>query len=781
MGTITGERLSEKHSTELRIESAISDTQVAARNYESITNLRSLPLAFKPVQRMTGLLVPVSNTQGETVAWFLKPDYPRDDPKSGKPIRYEFAGRVCLDVPAAARPYLLDAEADLWITEGAKKVDSAVSHGIPCIVGLAGVWNWRQDRVALPDWSDFLLKGRKVVIAFDSDAMTNASVRKALEELAQWLEYRGAIVHYLILPDLEGGAKCGLDDAFASGLTRLDLEELVVDTLPSGEANWAAPSPLEDVERLPFPIDALAPFDPFEPFSLGLAEATQTPIDLPATVALGTLSAAAGGKFEVEVEPGYIEPANLFLLSLLPSGHRKSAVFRASNAPIVAWERDRNSSELKDKAVWESRRRVNEAKLKGMEATLATPNRKRGVDAIPINIENLELEAEALAREIAADRPPRVTQIVIDDITPERIASILSEQDGAAAVMSPEGGFFGNIGGRYSDIPSLETVLKAHAGDDIRVSRQGRAGESVPRPSLTVCICAQPSVAGELGKIPGFRGKGGAARFLVSIPKSNLGQRKPSGTPIPVDVAAAWARCVTRVLEMTPASRDEYDGYPIPHRLRLSDEARAAHVQFRIDIEPELGEFGLLADMSDWASKLAGGVARIAALLHITRHTDPQKHLITHETMKAAVEVAEYFISHAFLYFDAMAENDGSELSTARVVLEEIQRMAGDAQGLSVGRRALHQRLQKRTRFKKASTLDTPLERLEDHGFIRITTDQTGGRPSKTIHLNPLGIKGQKVQKVGAPTHTHSLEKKVQKVQKVGAAPAATDDGWVTI
>jgi hypothetical protein len=401
---------------------------------------------------------------------------------------------------------------------------------------------------------------------------------------------------------------------------------------------------------------------------------------------------------------------------------------------------------------------VNEAKLRAMEATLATPTKKRLKDAPPINIEDLELEAEALARELATDRPPRVTQVVVDDITPERIASLLAEQDGAAAVMSPEAGFFGNIGGRYGDIPSLETMLKGHACDDIRVNRQGRTGETVPRPSLTVCISAQPEVAAELGKIPGFRGKGGAARFLVSMPKSNIGYRKPSGTPIPSDVADDWVRCITRVLEMVPAGRDPYDGYPVPHRLRLTPEARAQHVQFREEIEPELGELGFLADVSDWASKLAGAVARIAGLLHVASHANPQDHLISQQTITAAIEIAEYFTSHAFLFFDAMASDDGSELSAARIVLEELHQMARDAGTLRISRRDLNRRLRKRSRFKESSALDAPLERLESHGFVQITTDRTGGRPSKTIHLNPLGQKAQKAQKVTDQQHQYVPE-----------------------
>lgn len=207
MAIIDGQPLSATHLAELRA-SAIADEQITARGYQTITNPRALPPAFTGEQRkLSGLMIPVRNTQGKTVTWQLKPDTPRSF--GGKQAKYEHAkgGRVCLDVPAAARPYLRNARADLWITEGAKKVDSAVSNGIPCTIGVQGVWMWRLDRAALPDWDDIALKHRTCIVAFDSDVMTKQSVRRALESLAAYLKHRGATVRYCLLPPgQEGGS-----------------------------------------------------------------------------------------------------------------------------------------------------------------------------------------------------------------------------------------------------------------------------------------------------------------------------------------------------------------------------------------------------------------------------------------------------------------------------------------------------------------------------------------------------------------------------------------------
>lgn len=103
-------------------------------------------------------------------------------------------------------------------------MDSGLAHGIRCIIGVQGVYGWRGTnahggKCALPDWEDIALNGRSVVLAFDSDVMTKAAVRDALNRLSAFLKQRKAHVRFLLLPELPNGAKCGLDDWFARGGT----------------------------------------------------------------------------------------------------------------------------------------------------------------------------------------------------------------------------------------------------------------------------------------------------------------------------------------------------------------------------------------------------------------------------------------------------------------------------------------------------------------------------------------------------------------------------------
>src|SRR5258708_3903530 len=61
-----------------------------------------------------------------------------------------------------------------------------------------------------------------------------------------------------------------------------------------------------------------------ESFIDAVADATETPRELAAMMELGTIVTALQRKFMVQVEPGYVEPLNLWLTPALPSGNRKT-------------------------------------------------------------------------------------------------------------------------------------------------------------------------------------------------------------------------------------------------------------------------------------------------------------------------------------------------------------------------------------------------------------------------------------------------------------------------
>jgi Domain of unknown function (DUF3854) len=225
-----GSNLSVEHA-KLIEGSAIAWDVAVERGYYTITHKAEADrLGFgRNQQNVPAIVIPVySVVDGQIVNYQIRPDYPRIDKRTGKPIKYETVanGRMSVDVhPRLYRAGSLKAPlVPLFITEGVRKADAAISQDL-CCISILGVWNWRGSnqyggKTALPDWEYIALEGRRVYIVFDSDVMEKREVHNALARIAQFLHSRKADVYFIYLPPAEGGIKVGLDDFFAERIKR---------------------------------------------------------------------------------------------------------------------------------------------------------------------------------------------------------------------------------------------------------------------------------------------------------------------------------------------------------------------------------------------------------------------------------------------------------------------------------------------------------------------------------------------------------------------------------
>ena len=248
--------LSPDHFEEIILASAVNPDVADARGYRTLTGtpadrdeLEALgfrPAVFDRDDAYPGLLVPMYNAHGEVAGHQFKPFVPRMRTKADGtlvPLKYETPPGAAnmVDVPAFTRSVLGDLGTPLWITEGMKKVDALVSQGIAAL-GLTGVFNWRSKLGTLGDWEDIPLKGRTVVVCFDSDAAGNRLVQLAMTRLGAWLRTRGVeTVHYLITPaEVDGTPTKGVDDFFSAGGTLETLRAAATQTAPGAGEKDAA-------------------------------------------------------------------------------------------------------------------------------------------------------------------------------------------------------------------------------------------------------------------------------------------------------------------------------------------------------------------------------------------------------------------------------------------------------------------------------------------------------------------------------------------------------------
>lgn len=228
--------LSEAHSRMLAEESVISPEIIRERGYRTVTDGRILAsLGFTASQQIVPtLLIPIHDVSGNIGSVQSRPDTSRFN-GNGKPIKYESPAhsRVRLGIHPRSFVAIGDPKVPLWLTEGAKKADSLLSHGAECVIDLQGVWNWRGTnkyggKTLLSDWEYIALNGRTVYLVFDSDVIRNSKVMKALDRFSSLLVSRGAEVRILYLPEDQGGKKVGVDDYFAAGNSLEKLKALTV-------------------------------------------------------------------------------------------------------------------------------------------------------------------------------------------------------------------------------------------------------------------------------------------------------------------------------------------------------------------------------------------------------------------------------------------------------------------------------------------------------------------------------------------------------------------------
>jgi replicative DNA helicase len=413
----------------------------------------------------------------------------------------------------------------------------------------------------------------------------------------------------------------------------------------------------------------------------------------------------------------------------MPPGSRKSAVFADLTRPLAGFDRD-EAERMQAVILQEiTARKVAE---RAVEQAQAVAGKAAGKDR-----DRLLAEAVDAAAAAAAIHVPPTPRMLADDATPEALGSLLADH-GRIALLSPEGGVFEMMAGRYTGGPNLDVYLKGHAGDALRVDRKGRPPEFVDRPALTVGLAVQPEVLRTLRDRPGFRGRGLLARFLYALPASTVGRRKVGAAPVPAEVAARYrvdlqALCRALLDEREAAQLQDSDELLV---LVLDRDAEAALRAFEAEVEPRLdADGGDLGHVADWASKLVGATARITGLLHLAAHLrDGWGNPVTVAQVRAAITLARYLVSHALAAFDLMGSDP--TLDDARYVLAWIERNKPP----SFTRRELFSALP-RGRFAKVDALDGPLELLEAHGYVRkVDTEPRSGPgrpPSPTYLVNP--------------------------------------------
>jgi hypothetical protein len=435
----------------------------------------------------------------------------------------------------------------------------------------------------------------------------------------------------------------------------------------------------------PWPAGVLP--DPLQAYAEGVARTYQVPVDLVALSLLGVLAIAVQRKVQAEPQPDWVEQLCLWACPIGESGSRRSAVLARVAAPLQRYEAERRAREQQDADASESALRLARDDLLRAER-----DKSRAADALakvrgdptvpPAELRALQQALQAQqqrvadrlkdvrAAEAALVKPPR---LLIEDATVEAASTVLAEQGERLGIVSAEGDFFENLGGRFGKQVPVSFWAKTFTGDRHIVDRRGGGGadgtrprtEVLERPCLSMVLSPQPVVLGELrDRKTLLLKKGIMARFVYAVPPSRVGYRELHPEALRGSVEQPWHETVARLLALeyaqgvgaiAPGLGRERE---LPHRLGFTPAAGAALDAFRADVERRLRPGGDLAGLGEWAHKYVGHVVRIAALLHLagcapaapaagaagTRVVLPP---VSAEAVDRAVALAPYLAAHA--------------------------------------------------------------------------------------------------------------------------------------
>ena len=477
---------------------------------------------------------------------------------------------------------------------------------------------------------------------------------------------------------------------------------------------WAEPVPFNNYSNLPkFPIDAL-------PGVCGsmvqaLADSCQVDSGLPGSQMLAVLSAAIGSRIRINLD-SHTEQGNQFLLSVIASGNRKSEVNSQLASPLHNYQRARQEAMTPVIRAAETKMRILEKRLEKLEKDAASKDDPKERDM-------LIKDCHEVQKEIAENPVPRKPVYLVDDITPERLGGLMSDNGERAAILSAEGGFFRIIAGLYSKsgAANIDLILKSHTGEAWSSDRVGREAKMMEHPVLTLGLMVQPDVLEEIGRNSEFRGRGLSARFLYSWCQSKAGFRTLQTSPVSATIRETYHRLIESLMAIEGK-----------HDLRLSPDAQAVWNGFADDVEHILRPGAKLEHLVDWGSKLPGSVARISGLLHFAEHGPAGigKPISPHSVINACM-IGGYFIEHALASFGIMKED--ARLTAARKILDYIKRNKPEKfKGRDVIRH---------TAFETMGEVNPGLIILTERGYILPVTrtpEKGIGRPeSDSYSVNP--------------------------------------------
>lgn len=472
-----------------------------------------------------------------------------------------------------------------------------------------------------------------------------------------------------------------------------------------------------------FPVSALPGM--LREYVNHVAKTYQVPPDLPAGLALVSISTATRRAYRVRVKAGWEEYAVMRLLGIASSGTKKSPVAKRVNSPLVQLEKKWAEEYGKDDAMRKTLIKQHEAAIERLAEAQAEPD---------YEINGHDIAAAAYhSEELAKLSRPR-PRLVVNDTTTAKVATLLGRHDGLLTVLDTESTFLNNVKGQYNRGQAEVGILnKAYDEESANFDRQTAGEIFVNRPFLPMGIVTQPETVVGMAT-PAMADSGFLWRFMLMMPEATPYDAYQEHD-VPEAIEKWWEGLIFRIVERADRVNQRTDKAGV--EVKMTPAASRLFKDWDSEVNKDL--MAQYPDLHGWLNKTSGRTARIALMLALVNEREE----IQEGDVKAAIEISRYLVVHAHLVINYMRKGT-DEMAVAPAtprkendvlakIVKEAPRRLREKELDEFTASMLHQAVRGiiPTEYKKSVKLFNRdfLPLLLDNGFLEISNDE--GRSTK--------------------------------------------------
>ena len=361
-----------------------------------------------------------------------------------------------------------------------------------------------------------------------------------------------------------------------------------------------------------------------------VAEETKAPIAMVGSSFLAAMALAVQAQYRVRRLEGLESPCSLAVVSICASGERKTTVDKKATKAFYEFEESQKGTSDAKYSIYRGEKIAWDAKLRVL--------RRKLEKYIENNEPVADLQLEIVEHEQSMPKPPRRVRFIYKDTTPSATLHGLNENSRSAAILEDEAARFFN-GSLASD---AGLINQSWDGSTLVVDRRNSPCFAVKSPRMTLNLMVQPTAFTQYMERKGeeARGIGFIARWLICWPTSTQGYRLSFQDNPGFSAQAAFSRRITTLLthQIESGALEDSTTETI---LTFSPDAQREWINVANEIECMIRPGGPFCEASDYASKVAENIARIAGVFHAFSGNEGTS--ISFDTLRCAVDLCSWY------------------------------------------------------------------------------------------------------------------------------------------